>query len=141
MFTSKTYRKREYMTPRKSITVSADQLNMEATAFLGCIGWDQKIVHYELYPMSVTKVRYYQFLRNLRAKCGQEHIVLYLDRLPIHTYDSTMRLYDELNIVPILNPVSSPDLNPIEYLFSKLKALARKARLKDLTMNKKRTYN
>ena len=59
MFTSKTYRKREFMTSRQSIVVSADQLNMEATAFLGCIGWDQKVVHYELYPKSVNKQKYY----------------------------------------------------------------------------------
>ena len=54
MFTTKTYQKREFMTPYNNIVVAANQINMEATAFLGVIGWDQGVVHYELYPMAVT---------------------------------------------------------------------------------------
>ena len=64
-----------------------------------------------------------------------------MDNLQIHTYNCTHRVYDELNIVPVFNPVSSPDLNPIEYMFSKVKTLTRKARLKDILSNRKRTYN
>ena len=141
MFTSKTYRKREFMTSRQSIVASADQLNMEATAFLGVIGWDKKVVHYELHPKSINMVKYFQFLRNLRAKSGRERIVLYMDNLLIHKYTSTLRMYDKLNIVPVFAPISSPELNPIEFLFSKLKALTRKERLKDLVNNRKRSYN
>ena len=86
-------------------------------------------------------VKYKMFLRNLRAKCGRERIVLYMDNLLIHKYNSTLRVYDELNIIPVFAPISSPELNPIEFLFSKLKALTRKARLKDLVSNRRRTYN
>ena len=64
-----------------------------------------------------------------------------MDSLPIHVYNSTHRVYDECNIIPVFNPVSTPELNPIEYMFSKVKALTRKARLKDLMSNKKRSYN
>ena len=64
-----------------------------------------------------------------------------MDNLLIHKYSSTLRMYDKLNIVPVFAPISSPELNPIEFLFSKLKALTRKERLKDLVNNRKRTYN
>ena len=48
---------------------------------------------------------------------------------------------DELNFIPLYCPVSSPELNPIEFMFSKVKQLARKMRLNDLMNNRKRSLN
>ena len=115
--------------------------NMEATAFLGVVGWDKRVFYYELYPKSVNGDKFRLFLRNLRYKLGRQRVVIYMDNLRLHHSKATIRVMDELNMIPLFCPVYSPNLNPIEFVFSKVKQLARKARLNDMMNNRKRTYH
>ena len=44
-------------------------------------------------------------------------------------------------LVPIWAPVYSPELNPIEYVFSKLKKKVKHLRLQDMIHNRKRPFD
>ena len=48
---------------------------------------------------------------------------------------------DKLRITPIFAPAYSPDYNPIEYVFSKLKKDVKKRRIQNMIQNKMVDYN
>ena len=52
-----------------------------------------------------------------------------MDWLKVHYSDQVTPLYPELNIVPIWNVRYSPEFNPIEAVFSKVKAIYKERRL------------
>ena len=63
---------------------------MEATAFLGVVGWDKRVFYYELYPKSVNGDKFRLFLRNLRYKLGRQRVVIYMDNLRLHHSKATI---------------------------------------------------
>jgi len=58
--------------------------------------------------------------------------VVILDNLPAHKVDGVRDLIEAVGAKLVYLPPYSPDLNPIEQVFSKLKALLRKAALRSL---------
>ena len=44
-----------------------------------------------------------------------------MDNLSVHKTKEVKALMDDLDIVPVWAPTYSPDYNPIEFIFSKLK--------------------
>jgi transposase len=72
------------------------------------------------------------FIRNLRKKHGKGPIAIYADNLMVHKCNDAMALYRELDILMIWAPAYSPEYNPIEYIFSKLKGASKKMRLNDM---------
>ena len=52
-----------------------------------------------------------------------------MDNLQVHKTVEVKTLMEQYNIEPIFSPAYSPDYNPIEYMFSKLKGMVRKMRL------------
>ena len=72
------------------------------------------------------------FLRKLRAKLGRRHIALFMDQLPVHKSRDVQPEYSRLDITPVYNVGYSPELNPIEAIFSKVKAVFCRERLNNL---------
>ena len=97
--------------------------------------------YYELYPRSINSDSFIVFLRNLKKKHGKSKMVLYQDNLNVHLSLKAKEVYKELDIIPMWAPVYSPEYNPIEYCFSKLKGAVKKMRLNDMINQRKRTYN
>ena len=63
-----------------------------------------------------------------------------MDNLQVH---KTLEVQEELafmNAEPLWAPIYAPDYNPIEFCFSKLKALVKKMRLKDMLTNRQRPF-
>ena len=72
-----------------------------------------------------------KFLRALRNRSGGR-IALYMDQLGVHKSKVTAKVYQELDIMPIFNVSYSPELNPIEGVFSQVKRNYNKQRLNKL---------
>jgi transposase len=53
--------------------------------------------------------------------------IVIMDNLPVHKVEGVKELIEAVDATLLLLPQYSPDLNPVEPLFSKLKALLRKA--------------
>ena len=47
---------------------------------------------------------------------------------------------DELDIVPIYAPVYEPEYNPIELVFSQMKAMMKRLRLQDMVQERRRSF-
>ncbi len=54
--------------------------------------------------------------------------IVVMDNLPAHKRDTVRKAIEEAGAILLYLPPYSPDLNPIEMAFSKLKAMLRKAR-------------
>jgi transposase len=52
-----------------------------------------------------------------------------MDQLAVHKSKSIKPLYEKLNITPIFNVAYSPEFNPIEAVFSRVKAIFNQRRL------------
>ena len=72
------------------------------------------------------------YLRQLRVKHGRGRFNLYMDNLRVHTSNKVKVVMDELDIVPIFAPVYEPEYNPIELVFSQMKAMMKRLRLQDM---------
>ena len=77
-----------------------------------------------------------EFLKDLRRKNKKTLLALFLDQLNVHKTKKVRELMEKLHINPIFNVGYSPEFNPIESVFSKVKFLFARTRLNDL-VNKK----
>ena len=63
-----------------------------------------------------------------------------MDNMRVHKNKEVIELMDKLRITPIFSPPYSPDYNPIEFVFSKLKRIAKKKRMQNMVSNKMVDY-
>ena len=67
------------------------------------------------------------YVENMLVPSLSEGDIVVMDNLPAHKVDGVRQLIEAANAKLIYLPPYSPDLNPIEMAFAKLKALLRKA--------------
>jgi transposase len=65
--------------------------------------------------------KFKQYIQEIRVANGDEKICLYMDNLSAHRSKKTLACMKEHGIRYIFNAVNSPDFNPIEYIFAKVK--------------------
>jgi len=85
-----------------------------------------------VHAKAVAAEDFVAFLRKLRNKLGRRPIALFMDQLRVHKSRDVQSEYDRLDITPIFNVGYSPELNPIEAVFSKVKAVFCRERLNSL---------
>ena len=71
-------------------------------------------------------------INRLRARAGRRPIALMMDNLWVHKRPECRELMGRLNIRPIYNVGYSPEFNPIEAIFSKVKRRFSCQRLQNL---------
>ena len=79
---------------------------------------------------SIDKAKFKIFIENLRAKYFFDDICIYMDNLSVHKSNDVRERLEELSIGVVFCPVYSPDLNPIENIFSMAKDSIKKDRLR-----------
>ena len=132
MFTTRTYYKRDFAPKYQNVIFPASEFNIQSTAFLGAISMGERMSHYITCKRAVNAEHFIDFLRGLKRKHGKKRMFIYMDNLRVHSTKAVKDTYYELNITPIYAPPYSPDLNPIEFVFSVLKQAVKKMRLQDM---------
>ena len=74
-----------------------------------------------LFQKSVNVEKFKEYLVKLREENGNEKICIFMDNLTAHTSNKSKETMKELNFRYIFNVAYSPDFNPIEFVFSKVK--------------------
>lgn len=87
---------------------------------------------YTTYSGGTTAERFRDYLENLLLLTLDEHAVVIMDNMRSHHAGIVKQLLDEKGINYVYLPPYSPDLNPIEKLWSKLKAILRKLKARTL---------
>lgn len=105
-------------TPTTTTILSSVRLNGEAV--------------YTTYSGGTTAERFRDYLENMLLPTLDEHAVVIMDNMRSHHARIVKQLLNEKGIHYAYLPPYSPDLNPIEKLWSKLKAILRKLKVRTL---------
>ena len=65
--------------------------------------------------------KFIEYLQGLRAANGSDKICIFMDNLSTHTSKKSKEAMKRLQFRYIYNVAYSPDFNPIEFVFSKIK--------------------
>ena len=88
-----------------------------------------------IFDRSVDIPKFKEWLTRLREENGDEKICLFMDQLSAHTSKKSKTAMRQLAFRYIYNVAYSPDYNPIESVFSKIKKTFRRLRAQKLTGN------
>ena len=132
MFTVKTFMTTDWAPKKMNVTVKSSEFNTQSTAFLGAIREGHGMFYYKMYDRAVDAHHFTLYLQQLRKRHGDGRFILYMDSLPVHKSKVVMKEMEALDIEPMWAPIYSPQYNPIEMVFSQLKAGAKRLRLQDM---------
>ena len=121
MFTRKTIKAEEWSLPKENFRIDEARLNEPTLAMISAIGRENGRELFKIYPNSVDADRFIEYLVELRDSCGPDKVALFMDNLPAH---KSKRVTDEMRRLGfrwIWNVPYSPQYNPIELVFSKVK--------------------
>ena len=122
MFTRATVPKAEYCLPKQNMTVDTKALEEPTLALLAGVSKENGIEHFMTFHRSVNIPKFKDYLQALREANGEDKICIFMDNLSAHTSKKSKEALTRLGFRYIYNVSYSPDYNPIEYCFSKIKA-------------------
>ena len=121
MFTRKTLSDLEWSQPKDNMKVALKRLDEPTLALLAGISWEKGREHFKIFDFSVNVAKFKEYIQEVRVTNGDDKICLYMDNLSAHRSKKSLACMREHGIRWVFNAVNSPDYNPIEYVFSKLK--------------------
>ncbi len=103
------------------------------TGIVGAMRFDGTI-RYRSFEGSITGKRFLIFLKQTLLPVLRKGDIVIMDNLSIHKVKGVQGLILSAGALPLYLPPYSPDLNPIEMLWSKLKAFLRKWKVRDVKL-------
>ena len=114
------------------MTVDEAKLSEPTLALLMSISKENGLEHFQIYNFSVNTERFVGWLGELRVKTGDDKVALFMDNLSAHKNDKSIEEMKRLGFRWIWNCTYSPEYNPIELTFSKVKSEFKKLRRRKL---------
>ena len=121
MFTRKTVADTEWARSGENIRIDEARLREPTLALIAAISAEKGREHFKIYPKSVNTARFVEWLSELRNLTQGDKICLFLDNLSSHTCDESKKTMRDLGFRWCFNVAYSPEWNPIELIFSKVK--------------------
>ena len=87
---------------------------------------------YTTYSGGTTREKFLDYLRNVLLPTLRRDDVVVMDNMRTHHVKEVKELFQEARIKLLYLPAYSPDLNPIEKMWSKLKSILRKLKIRSL---------
>ena len=120
-FTRTTVPKTEYCLQKENVAADLAHLNEPTLAVLSAISKEKGQEHFQIFHNSVNIQKFKGYLNKLRQENGDEKIALFMDNLSTHISEKSKVEMAKLGFRHIYNVPYSPDFNPIEFVFSKVK--------------------
>ena len=84
----------------------------------------------QVYSQAITGKDFADYLIKLKTRYPKRKLAVFMDQLNVHKEITHVQpIYLKYNITPIFNVAYSPEFNPIEAVFSKVKAIFNRRRL------------
>ena len=112
---------REYSNRGSNIEVNPQDFHIETTAVIAGITKEDGMLINECYKRSVDTDRFIEFLQLLKKRLPKRRVALFMDNLSVHRCGRSLDEMSRLGFVAIFNTAYSPEHNPIEMIFSKVK--------------------
>lgn len=123
---------RDWSARNSNLAVDQTMIYTGYTAVIASMTKEKGIGPLKLYPKALTAEEFIEFLKELRREYGRRPLSLFMDNLYVHKSRAAREHFEKLNIEPIWNVSYSPEFNPIEAVFSKVKAIFKRRRLNAL---------
>lgn len=107
-------------TPANTTVLSSIRLNGETA--------------YTTYSGGTTREKFLDYLKNVLLPTLRRDDVVVMDNMRTHHVKEVKELFQEARIKLLYLPAYSPDLNPIEKMWSKLKSILRKLKIRSLPL-------
>ena len=124
--------KMDYCHQGKNMAADLAHLVEPTLAVLAAISKEKGLEHFKIFEKSVNIAKFKGYLQELRSQNGDEKIALFLDNLSAHKSDKTKEEAARLGFRLIFNVPYSPEYNPIEFVFSKVKQKFRALRARKM---------
>ena len=120
-FTKRSLKLREWSSKNTNLTVDQEDVYVGYRAALASMTAEKGMLLVHVYEQPVKEPEFCAHLMKLRSKAGAKPIALFMDNLWVHKNVRVRDLMAKLDIRPVYNVAYSPEFNPIEAVFSKVK--------------------
>ena len=120
-FTKRSLKLREWSGKNSNLAVDQKEVYVGYRSVIASMTEEKGISLIMIYEQAINNADFVYFLKKLRVRFGKQPIALFMDRLPVHKSKEVKEWWDKLNIKPVFNVSYSPEFNPIEAVFSKVK--------------------
>ena len=128
-FTKRSLLTREWSSKNTNLTVDQENVYTGYRSVIAAITEERGVNLIRIQEQAGNAEDFLVYLKALRAKYGKRPITLFMDRLNVHKANSLKPWYPNLDITPCFNARYSPETNPIEAVFSKVKAIFSRKRV------------
>jgi hypothetical protein len=131
-FTKRSLKLREWSTKNTNLTVDQKDVYVGYRSVIASMTEENGIGLIKIHEQACCSEDIRDYLKQLRQKVGHRPVSLFADNLYIHKTPEVKEWWPKLNIEPIWNVGYSPEFNPIEAVFSKVKREFNSQRLNNL---------
>ena len=121
LFTKRAIKQREWSAKNTSLTVDQEDVYVGYRAALASMTEEKGMLLVHVHEHPIKEPEFRAHLSKLRTRAGRRPIALFMDNLWVHKNAEIRELMARLDIRPIYNVAYSPEFNPIEAVFSKVK--------------------
>ena len=121
MITKSTMPTHEWSGCRDHFQVDFNQFAGKSIAVLAGVSMERGVDLMMTFNKSVNIEKFKVYLDELRARWFFDDICIVMDNLRVHHSNAVMERIEELGFEYVFTPVYTPDLNPIESVFSQFK--------------------
>ena len=114
------------------MTVDVAKVDEPTLALLSAISKEKGQEHWKIFDKSVNVAKFQEWLSEMRARNPDDKICLFMDQLSSHTSERSKKYMKDLGFRYVYNVGYSPQYNPIELVFSKVKHSFKALRAKKL---------
>jgi len=132
LFTKRAIKLREWSAKNTNLTADQEDVYVGYRSALASMTAEKGMLLVHVYERPIKEPEFCAHLMKLRSKAGGRPIALFMDNLWVHKNARVQELMAKLDIRPVYNVGYSPEFNPIEAVFSKVKQQFRCKRLHNL---------
>ena len=129
-FTKRSISLREWSQKNSNLAIDQKDIMIGYRSVLASITSHEGIALRQYYAQAITGKDFADFLVKLRLRYPKRKLAVFMDQLRVHKeLEHVQPMYIRHKITPIFNVAYSPEFNPIEAVFSKVKAIFNRRRL------------
>ena len=132
LFTKRALKLHEWSAKNTNLSADQEDVYVGYRSALASMTAEQGLCLAHIHDGPVKEPEFCTHINKLRAKSKRRPIALFVDNLWVHKSAKVRELMAKLDIRPIYNVAYSPEFNPIEAVFSKVKRAFGSQRLQNL---------
>ena len=132
IFTTKTIQKSDYSPHKIHHVIPQAQVNQPVYVLILAISEENGLEHYQIFEKSVNAQKFKKYLLSLRRANEFQRMAIFMDNLQVHKTNAIKKVLKSQNIQAIYNVPYSPDFNPCECCFAKIKNIYKRSKMSSL---------